>query len=127
MGNDNASMCVSVPGCETLTSHVQLLQWQPLNELFQMQKNLLLLCLDRKTGHVLWRQKIASDGAEKGGNNSASPSPVTDGQRVYIMFATGALATFDFSGKQLWHRDLAKDYGRFEVRTAGNLHRIRAQ
>jgi outer membrane protein assembly factor BamB len=92
-----------------------------------MQKDLLLLCLDRKTGHVLWRQKIASDGAEKGRNNSASPSPVTDGQRVYIMFATGDLAAFDFSGKQLWHRDLAKDYGRFEVRTAGNLHRIRAQ
>ncbi len=79
------------------------------------QKNLLLLCLERGTGHVRWQQKVASDGFEKGRNNSASPSPVTDGRRVYIMFATGDLAAFDFSGKQLWHRNLAEDYGRFAI------------
>jgi outer membrane protein assembly factor BamB len=31
------------------------------------------------------------------------------------MFATGDLAAFDFSGKELWHRNLAKEYGRFAI------------
>ena len=31
------------------------------------------------------------------------------------MFATGDLAAFDFSGTQLWHRDLAAEYGRFAI------------
>jgi outer membrane protein assembly factor BamB len=79
------------------------------------QKNLLLLCLDRKSGKVRWERKVAGRDFEKGRNNAASPSPVTDGQRVFILFATGDLAAFDFSGKELWKRDLAADYGRFAI------------
>ncbi len=30
----------------------------------------------------------------------------TDGQRVFALFATGALAAFDFDGKKLWTQDL---------------------
>jgi outer membrane protein assembly factor BamB len=79
------------------------------------QKNLLLLCLDRKAGKVRWERKVASGDFEKGRNNSASPSPVTDGTHVFILFATGDLAAFDFSGNESWHRNLAADYGRFAI------------
>jgi len=79
------------------------------------QKSLLLICLDRKTGQVRWNRKVADGDFEKGRNNAASPSPVTDGTRVFIMFATGDLAAFDFSGKEIWHRNLATDYGRFAI------------
>jgi outer membrane protein assembly factor BamB len=79
------------------------------------QKNLLLLCLDRKNGQVQWQRKVASGNFEKGRNNSASPSPVSDGTRVFILFATGDLAAFDFSGNEVWHRNLATDYGRFAI------------
>jgi len=79
------------------------------------QKNLLLMCLDRRSGHVLWQQTVASGDREKGRNNFASPSPVTDGKRVFILFATGDLAAFDFSGKKLWARDLAKEYHPFRI------------
>jgi outer membrane protein assembly factor BamB len=79
------------------------------------QKNLLLLCIDRKTGQIRW-QKVVSDGnQEKGRNNMASPSPVTDGHTVFLLVGTGKLAAFDFAGKELWTRDLAKDYGRFSI------------
>ena len=77
------------------------------------QKNLLLLCLDRKTGRVRWRKVVAIGDRVVGRNNAASPSPATDGTRVFIMFATGDLAAFDFSGQGLWRRDLAKEYRRF--------------
>lgn len=78
-------------------------------------KNLLLLCLDRKTGRALWQRKVGDGNFEKGRNNCASPSPVTDGQRVFVLFATGDLAAFDFAGKELWRRNLATEYGRFAI------------
>ena len=79
------------------------------------QKNLLLLCIDRTSGRVRWQHKVAAGNFEKGRNNSASPSPLTDGKRVFIMFATGDLAAFDFEGKELWHRNIATDYGKFAI------------
>jgi len=78
-------------------------------------KNLLLLCLDRRTGGVRWKRQIATGDRTDGENNMASPSPVTNGKIVWAMVGTGALAAFDFSGKPLWTRDLAKEYGRFSI------------
>src|SRR5258706_5520044 len=43
----------------------------------------------------------------------SSPSPVTDGSNVWAMTGTGILKAFDFTGKELWSRDIQKDYGRF--------------
>lgn len=43
----------------------------------------------------------------------SSPSPVTDGKNVYVMTGTGVLKAFDFSGKELWARDLQREYGAF--------------
>ena len=76
-------------------------------------KNLLLICLNRQDGKVVWQQTVAVGNREKGRNNMASPSPVTDGKRVFVIFGTGDLAAYDFSGKQLWARNLGKEYGRF--------------
>ena len=45
--------------------------------------------------------------------NMSSPSPVTDGTAVWVMTGTGILKAFDFAGKELWMRDIQKDYGRF--------------
>jgi outer membrane protein assembly factor BamB len=78
-------------------------------------KDLLLLRLDRRSGQVVWQRKVAAGNFEKGRNNCASPSPVTDGRRVFVLFATGDLAAFDFAGKELWHRNLAAEYGRFAI------------
>lgn len=79
------------------------------------QKNLLLLCLDRKDGKVRWQKVVGTGDRDKGRNNMASPSPVTDGKSVFVLFGTGDLAAYDFSGKELWARSLAKDYGRFSI------------
>ena len=78
-------------------------------------KNLNLLCLDAKTGAILWSRTVAVGDKEKGKNNMAAPSPVTDGKRVIVMFGTGDVAAFDFEGKELWKRPLYKDYGRFAI------------
>jgi outer membrane protein assembly factor BamB len=36
----------------------------------------------------------------------AAPTPVTDGQRIYAIFANAEVAALDFSGKQIWCRNL---------------------
>ena len=43
----------------------------------------------------------------------SSPSPVTDGQHVWVMTGVGVLKAFDFAGKEIWSRNLQTDYGRF--------------
>jgi outer membrane protein assembly factor BamB len=78
-------------------------------------KNLVLLCVDRKDGKVRWQKELAIGDLTKRGTspNMASPSPVTDGKTVFALFGTGDLAALDFQGQILWQRNLAKDYGRF--------------
>ena len=41
-----------------------------------------------------------------GPNSPASPSPVTDGERVYAFFQDAGLTAFTVDGKELWHMPL---------------------
>jgi len=47
-------------------------------------------------------------------HNLATPSPVTDGQRVYAWFGTGQIIALDMSGKLVWKRNLS-EYGAFNI------------
>ena len=79
------------------------------------QKNLLLLCLDRKDGKVRWQKQLATGDLTVGRGNMASPSPVTDGKSVFVLYGTGDLAALDFDGNIQWQRNLGADYGRFAI------------
>ena len=79
------------------------------------QKNLLLLCLDRKDGKVRWQKQLATGDLTVGRGNMASPSPVTDGKNVFVLYGTGDLAGLDFDGNIKWQRNLGADYGRFAI------------
>jgi len=74
---------------------------------------LYLVAVDRNTGTELWKKHLGSGNAKVRKQNMSSPSPVTDGTGVWVMTGTGVLKAFDFSGKELWARDLQQDYGRF--------------
>jgi outer membrane protein assembly factor BamB len=79
------------------------------------EKDLLLFCLNRRDGKVLW-QKVLSTGDQTKGKtspNMTSPSPVTDDRAVYILYGTGDFLALDFDGKVLWKRNLAEEFGRF--------------
>lgn len=75
--------------------------------------NLALWCVDKTKGDVLWKKPLGAGNVKMRKHNMASPSPVTDGRNVYVMTGTGILAAFDFSGKEIWTRDIQKDYGQF--------------
>ncbi|HEU4507083.1 MAG TPA: PQQ-binding-like beta-propeller repeat protein [Pyrinomonadaceae bacterium] len=75
--------------------------------------NLALWCVDKNKGAVLWKQPLGAGNVKMRKHNMASPSPVTDGRNVYVITGTGILKSFDFSGKEVWTRDIQKDYGTF--------------
>jgi outer membrane protein assembly factor BamB len=76
-------------------------------------KKLHAMCFDRKSGKLLWDKTVADGFKQDDRSNLAGPSPATDGERVYFFYGTSDLVAFDFSGKQLWQRNIQKDYGSF--------------
>ncbi len=75
--------------------------------------NIELWVLDRADGTMLWRRHLSDGNRRLQKQNLSSPSPVTDGERVWVMTGTGILTAFDFEGNELWRRDIQESYGRF--------------
>ena len=75
--------------------------------------NLFLWSVDKTKGQVLWKQPLGAGNVKMRKQNMSSPSPVTDGRAVYVMTGTGIIKAFDFAGKELWSRDIQKEYGEF--------------
>ncbi len=76
-------------------------------------KELSLWCLDRRTGEIRWKRSLGGGNRQRQKQNMSSPSPVTDGQRVWTMTGTGMIKSFDFQGNEKWSRDIQADYGEF--------------
>jgi outer membrane protein assembly factor BamB len=70
----------------------------------------ILLCLDARTGRILWTKEYeAAKHGKHQLNSFASPTPTVDAQRVYHCFATPEefLATaLTHDGEELWRRNL---------------------
>lgn len=75
--------------------------------------DLYLWSVDRKAGTLAWKKLLGGGNVKMRKQNMSSPSPVTDGKSVYVMTGTGVVKAFDFSGKELWSRDLQREYGVF--------------
>ncbi|MFZ5833675.1 MAG: PQQ-binding-like beta-propeller repeat protein, partial [Planctomycetota bacterium] len=95
-------------------------------------RKLLLLKLDKQSGRIEWTREVAdaetprmAKGEKPTGkrgwqkfhvtHNLATPSPVTNGEVVVAHFGSGDLAAYDFSGNQLWHRNLQEEYGSYSI------------
>lgn len=76
------------------------------------QRRLHVLCFDAATGKKLWERQLAATGSTMCHPKTcmAAPTPVSDGKRVYALFATNDLAALDAAGDLLWYRSLARDY-----------------
>jgi outer membrane protein assembly factor BamB len=77
--------------------------------------NLSLWSVNRNTGAVQWKRPLGGGNTRMRKQQMSSPSPVTDGQTVWVMTGTGLLRAFDFTGREIWMRDIQKDYGRFGI------------
>jgi len=78
----------------------------------------LVEAFNRQSGERVWTFQLPTDGtlpAVHDKHNLASASPVTDGERVYAVFGSGQVVAVDMAGTQVWTRNLAKDFGPFDI------------
>ena len=79
----------------------------------QDEKQISLLCVS-KAGKLLWKTKVVdSRGKAKGEKSFASPSPSTDGKRVFTMTGMGEVVAIDFDGQEVWRFNAQERYGKF--------------
>ena len=71
-----------------------------------------ILCLDRQSGNVLWKQvareEVPHEGYREGDGSFASSSPLTDGQHVFAYFGSRGLYCYSMEGKLQWSQDLGR-------------------
>jgi outer membrane protein assembly factor BamB len=72
----------------------------------------------RSDGVRLWEHKVRAAGPfpdlhEK--HNLATPTPATDGERVYAWFGNGQVLALDMDGRLVWTRHLGDDYSPFQT------------
>lgn len=83
---------------------------RPQGDMDQLQRH--LLCLDRRTGKVLWSKEIKSVLPEEPyqarmhNHGYASSTPAADGERVYVFFGKTGVFACDHDGRQIWHADV---------------------
>ena len=79
--------------------------------------DLVLLCIAADDGRILWKKKVCSGNkdARSGEGNSASPSPATDGEHVWVFFGTGILACYSTAGDEIWKFDVADRFGAIDI------------
>ena len=75
-----------------------------------IEHKFLLLCLDRKTGKVIWQKtaRVATphEGYHRTYGSFASNSPITDGKYLYASFGSRGIFCYDLNGKLIWEKDL---------------------
>jgi len=76
-------------------------------------KTCVALAFDRKTGKEIWRVKVADGAGQDRMSTFSNSSPVTDGKHVWFFYGNGELVCFDLAGKEVWRRNIEKDYGQF--------------
>lgn len=66
------------------------------------------VCIDRTSGKVLWRRRAPATKIERVHrvNSPATPTPTTDGERVFVFFGSYGLLCYDFDGALQWKRPL---------------------
>jgi outer membrane protein assembly factor BamB len=76
----------------------------------QVEHKFLLICLDRKTGKVIWQKtaRVATphEGYHRAYGSFASNSPITDGKYLYVSFGSRGIYCYDLNGKLIWEKDL---------------------
>jgi outer membrane protein assembly factor BamB len=76
------------------------------------ETRLHVLCFDVRSGKQLWERQFWATGNTGCHPKTcmAAPTPATDGEHVFALFATADMACLDKDGNLLWYRSLVGDY-----------------
>lgn len=76
------------------------------------QDRLHIVCFDADDGEKLWERQFWATGRTMCHPKMcmATPSPASDGERIFAYFSTNDVVCLDLDGNLLWLRGLMKDY-----------------
>ncbi|NUM53061.1 MAG: PQQ-like beta-propeller repeat protein [Candidatus Hydrogenedentes bacterium] len=74
---------------------------------------LLLLCLAKGDGKILWERELDKGNTIGRKGNSTSPSPVTDGTHIWAVTGTGSVTALSMDGTVVWSKNIQKEFGPF--------------
>lgn len=67
-----------------------------------------IIAVDAETGEIAWRKSTSDITGERAqaheANGWTTPTPVSDGSRVFTVFGSGVVAAYTVSGERLWAR-----------------------
>lgn len=74
--------------------------------------HLHVLAFDAKSGKELWKREFWATGRcfHHPTMANATPTPASDGQRIFAFYSSNDLVCLDLDGNLLWYRGLAHDY-----------------
>jgi len=103
----NVVWSVKIPGEGTSTPAI----WKDTLYITSMKDGTNTLIALNLNGKRKWEAQIGigEEGSHRQGTG-ANPSPVVDDSGVYVYFKSASLAKFSHSGKEIWKRDLQKEY-----------------
>jgi outer membrane protein assembly factor BamB len=109
---ENIAWSVDLPGVAASTPII----WEDrvlLSGVDAAKDSLQAMCVDRKSGRVLWQHDVAKGTRKDYRSNFASSSPVTDGRVAIFFFGNGDLVGFSLDGQRRWARNIQDDCGPF--------------
>jgi len=122
--NENVSWSVPLPDRGNSTPIV----WRGrvfITQAVPTESRLTVMCLDRHTGKSLWQSGVTWKEKEPTNdeNPPCTPSPVTDGKRVIAWFGSAGVVCYDFTGRELWRRDLGRQTHQWGYASSPVLYR----
>jgi len=83
-----------------------------------------VICLDRIRGNILWDKEVFEQTPKNKGekNSHATPTPCTDGRRVYAVFSDGSFVALDYDGQIVWLNRERKFYSQHGLGTSPILY-----
>jgi outer membrane protein assembly factor BamB len=68
-----------------------------------------VVCVSEASGQIVWDRRIAPELPESERvreHGYAAPTPVTDGEHLFVFFGKSGVFTLDLDGKQVWQADV---------------------
>lgn len=91
----------------------------------QEDDKLFVLRLDRATGKTAWQREAGTGTPRRKGpvgpgrfhdeHNMATPSPVVDGEHLWVHFGNGDLLCYDHAGNKKWAVNLTDNHGIYTI------------
>ena len=72
-----------------------------------------VVCIDRKTGKILWQREVESylpedkyEGMGIPEHGYASSTPVSDGKHLFVFFGKSGVVAYDLDGNEIWKKSV---------------------